>query len=325
MTKKITIDDITPDKIEQAQEIVAKTVLQQTQPPNVKLGLAVIHKLCGDKVSLRTSLGVRLDASLRDSLHASLDDSLDESLDDSLSASLRASLYDSLRASLNASLNGQVKFNYCGIFWSWWLARYLIAYAWGCPLDKEKLALLAAFCEHAPLTAVIKTEKAQHLIILAKPKHIAWVKTGMTQGPIPLPRYELHADGEVAVDYPGIPLYFWHNTRIPEKYGAVRSEQWKSEWLLEEDNAELRRILIEGIGYARMVSDLGGKVLHKDNGNELIRIDQDIDVEPIFLLKVICPSTGGMYALRVPPGMETCEQAREWTFGEEKLSLVRET
>ena len=44
-----------------------------------------------------------------------------------------------------------VKPCYCGIFWSWWLVRYLIARQWGCPLDEGKLSLLQAFCLWCPI------------------------------------------------------------------------------------------------------------------------------------------------------------------------------
>ncbi len=59
----------------------------------------------------------------------------------------------------------------------------------------------------------------------------------------------LHADGLPALRWSnGEKYYFWHGVPIPERYGAVPSEQWKSEWITQEHNAELRQILIERMG-----------------------------------------------------------------------------
>jgi hypothetical protein len=61
--------------------------------------------------------------------------------------------------------------------------------------------------------------------------------------------YNLHAEGEAAVEFAdGYSIYAYHGAVLPEKYGKVHPKDWKAQWLLEEDNAELRRVLIQGIG-----------------------------------------------------------------------------
>jgi hypothetical protein len=138
-------------------------------------------------------------------------------------------------------------------------------------------------------------------------------------------RNRCHADGEPAFVLPEEKLYFWHGTLIPEEWGKLRSDNWKSDWLLKTDNAEHRRVLLEGIGYERIMRDLGGNQIHTDGDMELVRVAADVDVEPIVLLKVKCPSTGSYYTLRVPPQMKDCETARRWTLSDEALDLVKET
>ena len=102
--------------------------------------------------------------------------------------------------------------------------------------------------------------------------------------------YRLHAEGEPAIQFAdGYSLYANHGVILPEKYGAVRPEQWQAQWLLEEDNAELRRVLIQGIGYARICQDLDAVELDSFAEYTLLRIDSDVDVEPIYLLKMTCP------------------------------------
>lgn len=44
----------------------------------------------------------------------------------------------------------------------------------------------------------------------------------------------------------------------------------------------------------------------------LLKIDNDIDVESIYLLKMTCPSTGYIHALRVPPDINSAREAICW-------------
>lgn len=100
----------------------------------------------------------------------------------------------------------------------------------------------------------------------------------------------LHGEGTPAIAYPdGHSLYYFHNVLLPPKY-SVHPHQWQASWLLTEENAELRRVLIEGIGYTRICQELGAVELDSWREYTLLRIDQNIDVEPIYLLKMTCHS-----------------------------------
>ncbi|MDF0555227.1 DUF6745 domain-containing protein [Kamptonema sp. UHCC 0994] len=125
-------------------------------------------------------------------------------------------------------------------------------------------------------------------------------------------RGRLHAEGVPAVAYQGFNVYAYHGVRLPEKYGILHPEKWQSQWLLEEDNAELKRVLIQGIGYDRICQELQAVELDSWQEYTLLRIDSNIDVEPIYLLKMTCPSTGYIHALRVPPDMATARDAITW-------------
>ena len=123
----------------------------------------------------------------------------------------------------------------------------------------------------------------------------------------------LHAEGEPAIEYAdGFSLYSYHGVTLPEKYGKLHPHQWRSQWLLTEDNAELRRVLIQGIGYARICQELQAIELDTWREYTLFKIDADLDQEPIYLLKMTCPSTGFIHALRVPPEMKSAHQAICW-------------
>ncbi|OUL24529.1 hypothetical protein BV378_19310, partial [Nostoc sp. RF31YmG] len=66
----------------------------------------------------------------------------------------------------------------------------------------------------------------------------------------------LHAEGLPAIAYKGFNVYAYHGVRLPEKYGQLHPNQWQAQWLLEEANAELRRVLIQGIGYEKITYEL---------------------------------------------------------------------
>jgi internalin A len=121
--------------------------------------------------------------------------------------------------------------------------------------------------------------------------------------------YRLHAEGEAAIAFAdGYSLYFHHGVILPEKYGQIHPDLWQAQWLLEERNAELKRILIQKIGYDRICQQLQAVELDSWQEYTLLKID-NADVEPIYLLKMTCPSTGHIHALRVPPDVRSSSRA----------------
>lgn len=107
-------------------------------------------------------------------------------------------------------------------------------------------------------------------------------------------------------------MYYYHGVALPEQYGKVHPNQWEAKWLLSENNSELRRILIQAIGYNRICDELKAIKIDSFREYDLIKIDAEADVEPIVLLKMICPSTGYTHVLRVPPHMESAREAITW-------------
>jgi internalin A len=122
----------------------------------------------------------------------------------------------------------------------------------------------------------------------------------------------LHAEGEPAIEFAdGWKFYYYHGVRLPEKYGKVHPNKWQSQWLLAEKNVEIRRVLIQGIGYDRICQELSAKQIDSWQEYALLQIYK-VDVEPICLLKMTCPSTGFIHALRVPPNLRSARKAIGW-------------
>jgi internalin A len=129
----------------------------------------------------------------------------------------------------------------------------------------------------------------------------------------------LHAEGEPAIAFAdGYSLYFHHGVKLPEKYGKVHPDLWQAEWLLSEENAGLRRLLIQRIGYDRICQELALTELDSWQEYTLLSIefnddfDREGNAKPIYLLKMTCPSTGFIHALRVPPDVRSAKEAIRW-------------
>jgi leucine-rich repeat protein SHOC2 len=108
---------------------------------------------------------------------------------------------------------------------------------------------------------------------------------------------------------------------LPRRYWTNVSK-WKAEWLLDEWNVELRRRLIENLGYEKICQELGAIELDTWREYTLLKIDGVDRVydwrrgkhikEPMVLLKMTCPSTKHIHILRVQPDMTSAEAAIIW-------------
>jgi internalin A len=125
---------------------------------------------------------------------------------------------------------------------------------------------------------------------------------------------QLHAEAEPVIQFADgwHTGYYYHGVKIPEKYGKLHYHEWQPQWLLAEDNAEVRRVLIQVIGYDRICEELQAQVLDSWEEYTLLCINADVDVEPIHLLKMTCPSTGRIHTLRVPPEILSARVAIRW-------------
>ncbi|MCW0220594.1 MAG: hypothetical protein OJI67_19865 [Prosthecobacter sp.] len=109
----------------------------------------------------------------------------------------------------------------------------------------------------------------------------------------------------------------WRGVRVTPQI-AFFPETLKSTDVLAEANSEVRRVMIERIGFERFLQESNASVLHEDTDpggpRQLLRVELQND-EPLVCVSVRCPSTSRHYLIRVPPQMETCHQAVAWTAG----------
>jgi len=114
---------------------------------------------------------------------------------------------------------------------------------------------------------------------------------------------------EIALRWRGVPI----TSQV-----AFAPETLTGPEILAERNAEVRRVMIERVGFERFIQEVKAEEIDRDRdpGGErkLVRVRLEGD-EAIVLVSIHCPSTGRQYLVRVPPTMRNCRQAVAWTAG----------
>ncbi len=126
----------------------------------------------------------------------------------------------------------------------------------------------------------------------------------------------IHREDGPAIQYEdGSGVWFLKGVLMPKQY-VLHPEKITPRKILTEDNAETRRVMIEGYGgWERFMQDAHPEVLDTEGQNQLIRIPVEVDGEsPYIALKLRCSSTGRLYVLRVAPWVQKVKQALAWTF-----------
>ncbi|MGV9345965.1 DUF6745 domain-containing protein [Streptomyces spiralis] len=137
-------------------------------------------------------------------------------------------------------------------------------------------------------------------------------------------------DGPALAFPDGFALYAWRGMPVPGEFLAELNTL-TPERIRAEENAELRRVMLEHYGYERYLSDSGARPVHQDETGTLWRIDLDDD-EPVVMVEVLnsTPEPDGThrtYWLRVPPTTRRAREGVAWTFGlhPDAYAPVRET
>ncbi|WP_222314154.1 DUF6745 domain-containing protein [Streptomyces cavourensis] len=139
-----------------------------------------------------------------------------------------------------------------------------------------------------------------------------------------------HGEGPALAYRDGFALYAWRGMPVPAAFLAELASLTPQR-IREEENAELRRVMLEYYGYDRYLTESGAEPVHRDETGILWRIALDGD-EDVVMVEVVnsTPEPDGThrtYWLRVPPGTRTAKDGVAWTFGLEGAAYapVRQT
>ena len=264
--------------------------------------------------SLRANLWANLGDNLWANLGANLGDNLCANLGANLGANLRDNLGDNLGANLGDNLRDNGLQYFSDYFWgsleAYWISFYVFPHRYlqmHMPYDPAKAALLDQWAD------------------LADSAFWWWPFEGivfMSERPSAIHKDErtrLHNPNGPAVAFrDGWAVYYWHGVRVPQDV-IEQPESITAERIESEQNAEVRRVMIERMGYERYILESGAKLIHSDETGALYRKELPED-EPLVVVHVVNSTeepdgTFKKYALRVPPDMKTARQAVAWTFG----------
>jgi hypothetical protein len=155
----------------------------------------------------------------------------------------------------------------------------------------------------------------------------------------------LHNETYAALESDLENLYFWHGVLVPAF--VVTHPEWITvEDIKQEENAEVRRVMVERMGWHRFIEESQTKTIHSDtlqskfpklepaamvdNANpealeyligderaellesELIR---DFEDRPLKFARLVCPSTGKVYVQRVAHNEKRVYEAVGRSFG----------
>ncbi|GII57175.1 hypothetical protein Pth03_55640 [Planotetraspora thailandica] len=129
----------------------------------------------------------------------------------------------------------------------------------------------------------------------------------------------LHRADGAAMAFPdGFALHAWRGMPVPAEFGATMASLDAGR-IRAEENAELRRVMLEHYGFERYLKESGASPVHRDETGTLWRISLPGD-EDLVMVEVVnsTPEPDGThrtYFLRVPPGIQRARQGVAWTFG----------
>ncbi|MEU0519499.1 DUF6745 domain-containing protein [Streptosporangium sp. NPDC006007] len=125
------------------------------------------------------------------------------------------------------------------------------------------------------------------------------------------------ADGPALLFPDGFAVHAWGGMPVPADFAASMATLTPQR-IRAEENAELRRVMLEHFGYDRYLAESGATPLHQDETGVLWRIELPED-EPVVMVEVVNSTaepdgTFRKYWLRVPPSISTAREGVAWTF-----------
>ena len=302
-----------------------KAIFVAQSPMQALLMRAVIQALGGDQ--LRDQLRDQLWGQLRDQLGDQLRDQLRDQLWDQLRGQLRdqlrdqlwGQLGDQLWGQLGDQLGGQLRDQLYQAVWmvggwdSFWLAFYEAGRSVGATYPETLDRHLDAYIRYAKTCGVAFCYRDM-AFIADRPVRLRFDEAR-----------RLHADDGAALAWSdGYGVYAWHGYRIPDTHHWIIADKARLtvQAAMAERNAELRRIMLEIVGFERVAAELGATVVDQDVncGQPRRLLRAEVGGETLAILHVVNGSlepngTRREFHLGALSEARTCHEAVAMSYG----------
>ena len=138
--------------------------------------------------------------------------------------------------------------------------------------------------------------------------------------------HRLHCEDGPAVVWPdGWGVWSWHGVRVPQHVIEDPASITAAE-VLAEENAEVRRVMVERMTPERFLAESDAKPVQQDDYGKLWRVDMPDD-EPLVMVELLNSTVEPdgnrkIYFLRVDPNCRTALEAVAWTFDQKPEEYV---
>ena len=122
-----------------------------------------------------------------------------------------------------------------------------------------------------------------------------------------------HAEDGPSCAWPdGRELYYWRGQEVPRAW-IMDQENLDPALAIRHENAELRRVVAEIVGWEKVLRLLDARVIAEDRPIVGTLIEATVAGEPARFLRVACP-TGRTFSLPVPREISTPAEAQRWVW-----------
>ena len=253
---------------------------------------------------LREQISSQLSSQLDSQLGSQLRSQLDSHLRSQLWSELRSQIGSELRSQIGSRLEEQLRNVYYGSHWCSWKVFYRFAEEIGVKYTEKDSALLDLWLQ-----------ESRHLHWWFPYDGIALISERNTVCKVDETGRLHHAAGPAIGYSDGWGIWAWHGVRVEQRI-IEQPESLTAKEVLAEENAEVKRVMVERMGMEKFLTQSGAKQIHSHERGDLFSIDLPNDPEGVLrAVRVTDPSTGRVYFLRVPPAINRADDAVAWTFG----------
>ena len=125
----------------------------------------------------------------------------------------------------------------------------------------------------------------------------------------------IHCETGPAIVWGNSHRYFWRGVEVPAEWIEAKPTL-DPRLALTHENAEMRRVVAEIVGWAKVLQACELTTVCVDEYGELVStmtLDDDAG-RPAFFIKTHCPSSFKEYALRVPPDATSPQHGLGWRY-----------